>query len=63
MTLRRADTVACTRSLLFRGPNGYARVFQEGEHVSRSDPITRTHHAYSERRRWWQPIARSGDAG
>jgi hypothetical protein len=50
---RRSDTVLCTRSLLLRGPHGYARVIQEGEHVRRGDPIIRSHRAYFGRRRWW----------
>jgi hypothetical protein len=51
---RRSDTVTCTRSLLIRGPNGYARAIQEGEHVLRGDAIIGKHHAYFARRRWWQ---------
>ena len=51
MILRRSEMVLCTRSLLIRGPNGSARVIQEGEHVRRNDPITRQYRAYFERRR------------
>jgi hypothetical protein len=42
--------VLCTRSLLFRGPNGYARAIQEGDQARRGDPITRTHRACFARR-------------
>jgi MOSC domain-containing protein YiiM len=51
--LRRSTTVTCTRSLLIRGPNGCARVIQEGEQVRRGDPITRTYRKYFTPRRWW----------
>ncbi len=53
MILRRSGMVLCTRSLVIRSPNGWARVIQEGEQIRRDDPITRTHRAYFARRRWW----------
>lgn len=50
MRLRRSDMVRCTRSLVIRGPDGWAGVIQEGEHVRRNDPITQRYRGYFERR-------------
>ena len=54
---RRSDMVLCTRSLLVRGPNGYARAIQEGDQVRRGDPIIRSHRAYFARRRWFAAVS------